>query len=43
MWQLTRKEQMVIVAILGVFLVGAGVKAYRASSSTTLSNLSVSL
>ncbi|MEZ5405145.1 MAG: hypothetical protein R3F23_02900 [Verrucomicrobiia bacterium] len=43
MWQLTRKEQMVIIAIMSVFLVGAGVKAYRSSRSAIESNLSVSL
>jgi hypothetical protein len=43
MWQLTRKEQVVIVAILSVFLVGAGVKAYRTSRSAVASNNPVAL
>jgi hypothetical protein len=31
MWQLTKQEQMVLLSVLTLLLVGAGVKAYRLS------------
>lgn len=39
MWKLTQKEQAIILVIVSVLLTGAGVKAFRASHSSSSPSL----